>query len=594
MKKAQLKNRIAVANKQKKADLVIRHASIVNVFTKSLTAGDVAISDGVIVGIGDYEGVKEIDASGKFIAPGLIDAHVHIESSMVTPQQFSQIVLPHGVTTVITDPHEIANVSGTAGLEFMLKDAESALLDIKMMLPSCVPSTPFENAGARLSAEDLSPFVERDQVLGLAEVMDFPAVLNGDGAMLDKLLLSRQIDGHAAGLTENDINVYGTAGILTDHECVTKEQMLARIERGLYVMLREGSVAKDLDALLEGVTEQNAHRCLFCTDDKHLDDLIDEGSVDYNVRTAIQSGLHPITAISMATLNAAQCFGLRQKGAIAPGYDADFLLLDSLEDFIIAEVYKAGQLAAQNGLYVGPATEDSDSSSVRDTVRIAELSTNSLQIPMGTSTTAHIIGINPNKLITEHLIEETPVVDGFFMSNPAQDLLKIAVVERHRATGNIGLGIIKGLGLQNGAIATTVAHDSHNVIVVGTNDEDMLAAIEALDQLQGGLVVVQNGEVLASLSLPIAGLMSGEPFSAVYDQLKKLDDSLVQLGAPTHFNAFLTLSFMSLPVIPHLKLTDRGLFDVASFRHISVPVPVHHTIQFNRQKMTENVDVTEF
>lgn len=579
MKKAQLKNRIDVANKRKKADLVIRHASIVNVFTKTLTTGDVAISDGVIVGIGDYEGNEEIDATGKFIAPGLIDAHVHIESSMVTPQQFSQVVLPHGVTTVITDPHEIANVSGTAGLEFMLKDAESAMLDIKMMLPSCVPATPFENAGARLSAEDLLPFVGHDSVLGLAEVMDFPAVLQGNDAMLDKLLLSRQIDGHASGLANNDINVYGTAGILTDHECVTKEEMIARIERGLYVMLREGSVAKDLHALLEGVTEQNAQRCLFCTDDKHLDDLIEEGSVDYNVRTAIQYGIHPITAISMATLNAAQCFGLHQKGAIAPGYDADFVLLDNLEDFAIAEVYKGGQLAAKDGRYVGAVQTDSDASAVRDTVRLADLSIEDLQIPMGTSTTAHVIGIQPKKLITEHLIEEVPVVNGSFISNTTSDHLKIAVIERHRATGNIGLGIVKGLGLQNGAIATTVAHDSHNVIVVGTNDEDMLAAIEALQQLQGGLAVVQNGQVLTSLPLPIAGLMSDEPFIAVYDQLKTIDESLLQIGAPTHFNAFLTLSFLSLPVIPHLKLTDRGLFDVAKFRHISVAVPVHDTIQ---------------
>ncbi|MBU9673793.1 adenine deaminase [Planococcus sp. CP5-4] len=572
MKKAQLKNRIDVANKRKKADLVIRHASIVNVYTKSLTAGDVAITDGVIVGIGDYEGVQEIDATGKFIAPGLIDAHVHIESSMVTPPQFSQVVLSHGVTTVITDPHEIANVKGTAGLEFMLKDAEQAMLDIKMMLPSCVPATPFENAGARLSAEDLVPFTSRDSVLGLAEVMNFPAVLQGDEAMLDKLLLSRQIDGHAAGLTDNDINVYGTAGILTDHECVTKDEMTARIERGLYVMLREGSVAKDLHALLEGVTEQNAHRCLFCTDDKHLDDLIDEGSVNHNVRTAIRSGINPITAISMATLNAAQCFGLHQKGAIAPGYDADFIVLDNLEEFTIDEVYKGGQLAAKDGRYAGPVQEDSETATVRDTVRIAGLSTENLQIPMEANASAHIIGINPNKLITEHLIEKVSVAGGYFVSDAASDHLKIAVIERHRATGNIGLGIVKGLGLQDGAIATTVAHDSHNIIVVGTNDEDMLAAIRALQELQGGLAVVQNCKVLASLSLPIAGLMSDQPFPAVYSQLKAIDQGLLQIGAPTHFNAFLTLSFLSLPVIPHLKLTDRGLFDVASFRHIEVVV----------------------
>ncbi|MDQ0428734.1 adenine deaminase [Planomicrobium stackebrandtii] len=572
MNKEKLKKRIDAANKQTKVDLVIRHASIVNVFTKNLTMGDVAISDGVIVGIGEYEGIQEIDATGKFVAPGLIDAHVHIESSMVTPQQFSQVVLPHGVTTVITDPHEIANVSGTAGLEFMLKDSEASLLDIKVMLPSCVPATLFETSGAKLSAEQLAPFLDREQVLGLAEVMDFPAVLRGEDAMLDKLLLSQQIDGHAAGLSENDINVYGTAGILTDHECVTKEEMIMRLERGLYVMLREGSVAKNLHALLEGVTEKNAQRCLFCTDDKHLDDLIEEGSVDYNVRVAIKQGIDPITAISMASINAAQCFGLRQKGAIAPGYDADFLLLDSLEEFRISEVYKDGQLAAQNGHYMGPVGEKSETSAVQNTVRIADISIDSLQIPMGHSTQAHVIGINPNNLITEHLIEETPVNDGFFVSNTSKDLLKIAVIERHQATGNIGLGIVKGLGLKNGAIATTVAHDSHNIIAVGTSDEDIKAAVEALHKLKGGLAIVQEGKILASLSLGIAGLMSEEPFPAVYEQLKTLDQSLLKIGAPTHFNAFLTLSFLSLPVIPHLKLTDCGLFDVASFQHIEVAV----------------------
>lgn len=570
MNKIQLKTRIDAANKKRKADLVIRHASIVNVFTKSLTTGDVAISDGVIVGIGEYEGIEEIDATGKFIAPGLIDAHVHIESSMVTPQQFSQVVLPHGVTTVITDPHEIANVSGTAGLDYMMKDAETTLLDIKFMLPSCVPSTGFENAGAQLSAEDLAPFLQREAVLGLAEVMDFPAVLRGDDAMLNKLLLSHQIDGHAAGLSENDINVYGSAGILTDHECVTKEEMVMRLERGMYVMLREGSVAKNLHALLEGVTEQNAHRCLFCTDDKHLDDLMEEGSVDYNVRTAIKEGIHPITAISMGSFHAAQCFGLRQKGAVAPGYDADFLLLDSLEEFTIKEVYKGGKLAAQNGSYVGPHQKKTNAAEVQDTVRIAGLSDASFQIPMGSSTKAHVIGINPNNLITEHLIIETPTLNGYFVSNPAKDLLKMAVIERHRATGNIGLGIVQGLGLKNGAIATTVAHDSHNIIAVGTTDSDIKAAAEAVHNLKGGLVVVQDGRVLASLPLAIAGLMTEEPFDAVYAQLKMLDESLLKIGAPTHFNAFLTLSFLSLPVIPHLKLTDCGLFDVASFQHIEV------------------------
>lgn len=572
MNKTQLHQRIATANKTKKADLVIRNASIVNVFTHTITNGDVAISDGIIIGIGDYEGVQEIDARGKFLTPGLIDAHVHIESSMVTPQQFSQIVLPHGVTTVITDPHEIANVNGTSGLEFMMKDAESAFLDIKFMLPSCVPSTSFENAGACLSADDLQPFLQREQVLGLAEVMDFPAVLRGDEAMLDKLLLSNQIDGHAAGLTKQDINVYGAAGILTDHECVSVEDMDIRLERGLYVMLREGSVAKNLRTLLKGVTEQNARRCLFCTDDKHLDDLIDEGSIDFNVRVAIEHGISPITAISMASLNAAECFGLRQKGAIAPGYEADFLLVDNLEEFTISAVYKKGQLMAESGKYVGPVNLPSDSASVQDTVNIAPLAANSFDIPLAARQKVNVIGINPNNLITEHLVVDTLQKTGDFQSSVSEDLLKIAVIERHQATGNIGLGIVKGLGLQNGAIATTVAHDSHNIITVGTSDEDMAVAVKAVHAMKGGLVVVQHGKVLASLALPIAGLMSDQSYELVYPQLLTLDESLLKIGAPTHFNAFLTLSFLSLPVIPHLKLTDCGLFDVKKFQHISIAI----------------------
>ena len=571
MNTTHLKRQIAAANREIPADLVIRNAKIVNVFTKELTEGDVAISDGTIVGIGHYQGVEEIDATGRFVSPGLIDAHVHIESSMVTPHQFSQVVLPHGVTTVITDPHEIANVSGVEGIKFILEDSETTMLDVQVMLPSCVPSTSFENAGAKLNAKDLTPFLEHNRVLGLAEVMDFPAVLQANAEMLDKLLLSRQIDGHAAGLSENDINVYRAAGILTDHECVTKEEAIVRLERGMYVMLREGSVAKDLNSLLEAVTEQNAHRCLFCTDDKHLDDLLEEGSIDYNIRVAIEHGLNPITAISMGSFNAAQCYGLHTKGAIAPGYDADFLLLDSLEEFTISAVYKKGQLAAEEGRYTGTVTKRSQTDMVRNTVNLNDPSIDSLHIPMEGSTKAHVIGVNPNTLVTEHLIEEVQVENGNFTSDIETDLLKIAVLERHRATGNIGLGIVKGLGLQKGAIATTVAHDSHNIIAVGTNDADIRTAVSVLREMEGGLAVVESGKALASLPLPVSGLMSEEDIEFVYRQIKTIDQSLSEIGAPSHFNAFLTLSFLALPVIPQLKLTDRGLFDAVEFQHIRVP-----------------------
>lgn len=570
MNREQLKTKIFTANKQIEADLVIRNAKIANVFTKELTEGDIAVTDGVIVGIGEYKGREEIDAEGRYICPGLIDAYVHIESSMVAPHQFSQVVLPHGVTTVITDPHEIANVSGSAGIDFMLKDSEATQLEVLVMLPSCVPATVFENSGATLTSAELQRFISHERVKGIAEVMDFPSVANGTDSMMDKLLLSRQIDGHASGLEVNDINVYRAAGITTDHECVTKEEAVLRLQRGMYVMLREGSVAKNLSALLEAVNEKNAHRCLFCTDDKHLDDLIEEGSIDYNVRTAIKYGLDPITAISIGSFNAAQCYGLHTKGAVAPGYDADFILLDDLENFVIHSVYKKGKLAAENGTYAGPKTNGAETERVWNTVNISALTERDLEIPMGKSPKANIIGINPNSLITNHLVKEVPTVDGYFQPSIEQDLLKIAVFERHQASGNIGVGIVHGLGLKRGAIATTVAHDSHNIIAVGTNDEDLLAAVEALKRMQGGLAVVDEGKMLAELPLPIAGLMAEAAFEEVYSQLKLIDEGLAILGAPDHFNAFLTLSFLSLPVIPHLKITDCGLFDMGAFRHIAV------------------------
>lgn len=568
--KQQLRKQINVANKKERADFVIRNANIVNVFTKEIIKGDIAITDGVIVGIGSYEGIEELDANGRYVSPGLIDAHVHIESSMVTPVQFSHIVLPHGITSVITDPHEIANVVGVKGIQFMLDDSETCLLDIFVMLPSCVPATPFENAGASLQAEHIRPFLAHKRVLGLAEVMDFPAVLQAKEDMLDKLLLTKQKDGHAAGLTEQDLNVYRTAGILTDHECVTKEEALMRLRLGMYVMLREGSVAKNLHSLLAAVTEQNAHRCIFCTDDKHLDDLIEEGSIDYNVRVAISQGLSPITAISMGSLYAAQCYGLHQKGAIAPGYDADLLLLDNLDDFTIAAVYKKGKLVAKAGVYVADTKQGADAEHIKQTVHIPNISEKEIAIEMAGNTKANVIGLIPNNLLTNHLILNVDVNKGKFIPSIEKDLLKIAVIERHTASGNIGLGIVKGFGLQSGAIATTVAHDSHNIIAVATNDADLLAAIRALDRIQGGLVVVKDGVTIAELPLSIGGLMSDKSFQEVYKQIKQIDEALQIIGAPLEFNPFLTLSFLSLPVIPSLKITDLGLFDVEVFQHIEV------------------------
>lgn len=577
--KEALRKRIAVAAGREKADVVIKNGTIIDVFNGELLKADVAIVDGVFAGIGPYEGRHTIDAAGKYISPAFIDGHVHIESSMVVPSEFARVLLPHGVTTAITDPHEIANVMGARGISFMLEESEGLPFDVYVMLPSCVPATSFEHAGAILRQADLEPFLSHPRVLGLAEVMDYPAVMNAEEDMLDKLTAtlaqSKQIDGHAAGLDARAINVYRTAQIRTDHECVNEQEAKERLQRGMYLMIRQGTAAKDLEALLPVVNERNARRCLFVTDDKHLDELMREGSIDHHVRMAIRRGIPAVTAIQMASLNAAECFRLQDKGAIAPGYAADFLLLDDLEEVAIHQVYKNGKLVAEKGnVAEGVFPERSPEvsqigESLADSVRIDPLTPGQIAIPVA-SGKAHVIGIVPNKIVTEHLVEEVPTQQGLFVPSVGRDLLKIAVIERHHRTGQIGLGILKGLGLQKGAIAFTVAHDSHNLIVAGTNDADMLAAIEALRQMQGGLVVVDGGNVLASLSLPIAGLISNQKAEDVCHGLDELEKGLRQIGAPTSFQPFLTLSFLALPVIPALKLTDQGLFDVSRFQHINV------------------------
>ncbi|WP_289355514.1 adenine deaminase [Paenibacillus sp. S-12] len=570
-------NRIAAAGRRKPADLVITNGKIVDVFNLEIMEGDIAIVDGMIVGIGgSYEGERVIDAEGRYIAPSFIDTHVHIESAMVTPAEFARVVLPHGVTTVITDPHEIANVVGTAGIQYMLDASENLPLDVYIMLPSCVPCTPFEHAGAKLDAGSLEPFYAHPRVLGLAEVMDYPSVRRGDDDMVDKLLSShrngRMIDGHGAGLDEEAINVYRAVGIRNDHECVTAEEARVRLRRGMYVMLREGSVAKDVEALIPAVTASNARRCVFCTDDKHLDELLHEGSVDHNARLAIRCGLDPLQAIQMASLNAAECFGLHTKGAIAPGYEADFLLLDNLHDLTIAQVYKAGNRVGDNGQYTGPQLHSAViPSQLMKTVHLPDITERDLQIELGNQERhCHIIGINPNSLITTHLVEAVDIENGYFRSSVEKDQLKIAVFERHHHTGCVGLGIVKGFSIQSGAIASTVAHDSHNLVVAGSNDRDMLTAIQALRQMEGGLVVTSGGKVLAAIELPLAGLMAINGYTKVLEDMEQLNEALARIGASQEFNPFVTLSFLCLPVIPELKLTDMGLFDFSSFTHIPV------------------------
>ncbi|WP_249871669.1 adenine deaminase [Oceanobacillus saliphilus] len=570
-----LKNRIEAASKRRKAELVIKNGKIIDVFNQSLIEADVAIQDGVIVGIGEYEGEQVIDANGKYISPSFIDSHVHIESSMVTPKEFAKVVLPHGVTTIIADPHEIANVAGTEGIQYMLDSTENLPLNVYVMVPSCVPSTPFEHAGATLKAEDLTPFYDHPRVLGLGEVMDFPSVYHAEEGMLNKLYDAKargvKIDGHAAGLDQDAINVYTTAGIKTDHEAISIHEAKDRLQRGMYLIIRQGSVAKDLPQLIDVVTDKNARRCLFGTDDKHIDDLLYEGSIDHNVKLAIQHGVDPINAIQMASFSAAECYGLHNKGAIAPGYDADFLILADLNQVEIEEVYAGGKLVAQNGKYLNKERyEVHPSNSLLSSIKTGDITLEQLQIKWKDSNAAHVIEIIPNSLVTKHLVEDVEVINEYFQPSIERDQLKLAVIERHHETGHIGLGIVKGLGIQKGALATTIAHDSHNIITASTNDKDMLFAIEAIKEMGGGLVIVENEKVIASLALPIAGLLSNEPVEKIYHELMELKKGLDYVEASKEFNPFLTLSFLALPVIPDLKLTDMGLFDVKQFKHISV------------------------
>lgn len=575
-----IQNRIDVSEKRQRADVIIQHAKIADVFNLQWMEGNVVVKDGTIVAIDQsdqYEAHQIVDAKGKYVIPGFIDGHIHIESSLVPPSEFSRVLLPHGVTAVITDPHEIANVSGLEGIHFMLEDAKNAEMDIFVMLPSSVPATPFEHAGATLLAEDLQPLLAHPDVLGLAEVMDFPAVLSAEKTMLDKLVMAHEankiIDGHGAGLQFDQIQTYRAAGIHTDHECVSKEEALHRIQQGMYVLIREGSAAKNLRELLQAVTPANARRFLFCTDDKHLDELMSEGSIDHSVRLAIQEGMDPLQAIQIASLNAAECYQLSQRGAIAPGFRADFSIADSLEALTIEAVWKDGEKVAENGQVLQherPSLRLTES--ITKTVRIPKLTVKDFEIPFTNKGLAHVMHIIPNQLMTIKKVQQVPLNNGLFTQCTTQDLLKLAVIERHQQLGTIGLGIVHGFGLQKGAVATTVAHDSHNVIVLGTNDKDMLLATQALEQMQGGFVIVENGKILASLSLEIGGIMTTLSATETVEQLKQLHDVLFHLNPSLDFHLFLTLSFLSLPVIPELKLTDEGLFDVKAFKHIPLQV----------------------
>ena len=568
---------IEKAKKIDKVDFILKNGMIVDVFNLVTYQADVAIYRGYIVGIGQFESMGNvIDVSNKFIVPGLIDGHIHIESTMVRPSEFSRALIKHGITTVVTDPHEIANVSGIEGIKFMIDDSRESIVDILVKLPSSVPATKFENNGATLTSKDLQELLEYDEVIGLAEVMDYPSVVNVEPDMMNKIKMCKEkklvIDGHAAGLSDTELDIYSIASIRNDHEAVNAEEAVKRVQKGFNVLVREGSAAKDLIAILPAITEKNSTRFSFCTDDKHLDELVTEGTIDHAVRLAIQNGLDPLMAIQMATINNAQCHRIENKGAVAPGYIADLLIVDELHNLTIETVIKDGKNIDMNSFHKVEKIDIPDS--IMHSVNMQPISKEKLQIPLKAGQQANIIEILPGKLITRKRLDVVDVEEGFFKSNPKKDYIKMVVCERHHRTGNVGLGIVHGTKLKSGAIASTVAHDSHNIVAAGTNDEDMLIAIEHLRKIQGGLVIVHHGEIVADVPLRIAGLMSDLPYEKVAEQLVHLHKQLEEVVDHQSQNLFMILSFLCLPVIPDIKLTDQGLFDVKKFTHINIGEPV--------------------
>jgi adenine deaminase len=572
--KEMLKRRIAVAAGRERADFVLKNCRIVDVFTDEVIDGDIAIVDGIIAAIGGtYEGHTVTDAAGSFAVPGLIDAHMHLESTMVRPSQFAKGAVPHGTLGVIADPHEIANVCGTAGIEFILDDTAGLCMDVFVMVPSCVPATAFETSGATLAAADIAPLMSHPRIRGLGEMMAYPGVIAADNAVLDKLCAvdegtAQVADGHSPKVAGAELAAYAAAGIKTDHECGTVQEMRDRLRLGMYVQMREGSACRNLDDLLPGVTAANSRRLLLCTDDKHPEDIAKNGHLDNLIRKAVRAGLDPLWAIKMATLNVAECYHLPHHGAIAPGYRADILLVRDLRDFTVRAAYKDGVLVASEGKALFEANSFVDDR-VYDSVHVRPVTTADFAIPLRSSR-AHVIGLQPHSVETDDLIEDVSVEGGHFVCDPARDILKLAVVERHHATGAVGRGLVKGYGLTGGAIASTVAHDSHNIIVVGDNDADMVRAVEELQRVQGGICIIADGVPIATLPLPIAGLMSDRSIGEVEAAVNEMTKHARRLGVNADVEPFMTLAFMALPVIPALKLTDQGLFDVTRFAFIDI------------------------
>lgn len=557
-------DRLRAARGEVSCDLLLTNLQLINLHTAEIYQADIAIKGSYIVGIGEgYHADRILDLEGRYVAPGLIDAHVHIESSLCVPREFTRAVLPRGVTTVITDPHEIANVHGLEGIRFMLEAAKYGAMTIYVMASSCVPATHMETAGAELDADALANLKANRWVLGLAEMMNYPGVIHGDAGVLAKLALyhDRVIDGHCPALSGRELNTYIAAGIQSDHECTTVEEAREKLRKGMHLFIREATNARNLNTLLPVVTSDNHYRISFCTDDRQPADLLDEGSIDYMVRVAIEFGIPPLHALRMGSLNTAQYFRLHDKGAIAPGYRADLMVFTDLNAPQAELVLRGGVVVAEHG-QLAEHVQRHPVAPMRNSINI-DWDAVSFDMP-ASGEQVRVIGSIPNQLVTHHLIEKAPQQDGQIVSDPERDLLKFAVIERHRASGNIGKGLIQGIGLKRGAIAGTVAHDHHNLVVIGVDDQSMLAAAHTVSDMGGGLAAVDGERVLASLALPIAGLMSDQPIEAVRSQMDDLLRAAAELGSPLH-DPFMAMSFMALEVIPSLKLTDQGLVDVEAF-----------------------------
>ncbi|MBM4308366.1 MAG: adenine deaminase [Deltaproteobacteria bacterium] len=569
---ASLEERIKVASGEGKADLLIKNGRILNVFTGEIEKKDVAVFKGIIIGFNDYPAKKTIDLKGDFLCPGLIDGHVHIESSMVTIPQFARAVLPNGTTSVVIDPHEIANVLGLDGIRFMAESAKGVPLNVFIMVPSCVPATHMETSGAILNSNDITPLLNEPWAIGLAEMMNFPGVIYRNPEVLKKIEMAvgKRIDGHAPALSGKSLYAYLTAGIRSDHECTTPKEAKEKLKNGMWIMVREGSTAKNLKDLLPLVDSKNSRRFLFVTDDRHPKELIEEGHINSMIKQAIRLGLDPILAIQMATINAAEYFRLDNLGAIAPGFRADFVSFDHLGRFEIKKVFKDGILVAENGKIPSRSIKPFPlfNSKEKQELRIKPIAEDSFVLKSD-QPLVKVIQIIPDQIITKKTLKNIILREGVACPDLRQDILKILVVERHHATGNIGIGFVQGFGLKKGAIGSTVAHDSHNLVIVGTNDQDMLKVVETIKKMGGGLAVVSEGKVMADLPLPIAGLMAEVSVPEVHRSLEKLHRAAKSLGCQLS-DPFITLSFLSLPVIPELKITDKGLVDVNQFKIVPV------------------------